>query len=309
MAESGSLTFFRCVLDRAIADVAREEYQRLTERMSPKDQGRHVDQALLDLNQLQKGISPDYKSKWTALFYLTWFQPRQVHLAYTVLRHVFDNLEKKPPRQVIDFGCGSWAVRIALSVLLAEKSSSQNVAVHGIDYSKPMIRIGANLWRKLTELVRENARDNRFAGKLFRTLDLMTDSCNSSMSYETSVALPATRGATSSDDCWLTAIHATYPSNRDDMETVFRRIRKEHEPVIELVTFFNRRDPSDPRCFFGQLGFTELPIDFDQKVDWLIEISRWRSELSMKLKPSTRSLLTSRVPWNVKSDNLAMIRE
>lgn len=309
MPESESLTFVRRVLDRAIADVAREEYQRLTERMSPKDQERHVDRALLDLNQLQKGISPDYKSKWTALFYLTWYQPRQIHLAYTALRYVFDNLKQKPPRQVIDFGCGSGAVQIALSILLAEDSPPQNVAVHGIDSSKSMMRIGKDLWRKFSEMVRDSVRSSRFAEKLCRTLDLMTDSCSFDTSYEAAVALHAAREATSSGDCWFTAIHASYLSNRKDMRRVFSRIREEHEPVIELVTFFNRRDPSDPRYFFWQLGFTELSIPFDQKVDSLTEIPRWRRELSMELNLTNRSLLTSFVSWNVKSDNVVMIRK
>ena len=311
MAESGSLTFVRRVLDCAIADVAREEYQRLTEGMRSEDREKFVGGALDDLNKLGRGISPNYRSEWIALFYLTWYQPRQVHLAYTALRYLFDNLKQKPPRRIIDFGCGSWAVQIALSILFAEKSPSQNVAVHGIDSSEPMMRIGGDLWRKFRKMmVLESARGSRFAEKLRRALDLMTDSCSYDTSYEASAALHAARGAISSDDCWLTAIHATYPSNRNYMETVFRRIRKEHEPVIEMVTFYDRYDAGNPRPFYGELGFTEKKISsFRVGGNSLTKITKWRKELLTELKNlNNRRLLTTSVPWNLKGEEVVMIR-
>lgn len=311
MAESEPLTFVLRVLDRAIADVAREEYRRLTEGMRPEDREKFVGGALDDLNnKLGRGISPNYKSEWIALFYLAWYQPRQVLLAYAALRHVFDNLKQKPPRRIIDFGCGSWAVQTALSILIAENSPSQNVAVYGIDSSEPMMRIGRDLWRKFNEMVRDSARGSSFARKLRRTLDLMVDSCNYNTSYEAFTALHAARGATSPDDCWLTAIHATYPSNRNDIETVFRRIRKEHEPVIELVTFYDRYDDGNPRPFYGELGFTERKISsFLVEENSLMKITQWRKELLAKLKNlSNWRLLTKSVPWNLKGDEVVMIR-
>ena len=311
MAESGPLTFVLRVLDRAIADVAREEYQRLTEGMRPEDREKFVGGALDDLNnKLGRGMSPNYKSEWIALFYLTWYQLRQVHLAYTVLRYLLDNLKQEPPRQVIDFGCGSGAVQIALSILLAENSAWQNVAVHGIDSSEPMMRIGRDLWRKFRKrIVNESDRSGgvHFAGKLRRTLYLMSSSCSYDTSYKASAALPATREATSSGDCWLTAIHASYQSNRKDMEAVFGRIRKEHEPVIELVTFFDRYDP---RLFFERLGFMKkMKPRSDLKVNSSTEITRWRKELREELKNlSNWRLLMTSVTWTLKGDDVVMIR-
>lgn len=86
MGESDSITLVREVLDRAISEVAEAEYSRLTEGMSLKVQTESVDAALKSLMMLQKGISPKYSSEWIALFYLTWYQPRQIHLAYATLR-------------------------------------------------------------------------------------------------------------------------------------------------------------------------------------------------------------------------------
>lgn len=120
-----------------------------------------MEQALADLGNLQQGIPPDYNDKGVALFYLTWYQPRQIFLAYSALRHVIR--EQKPPSRIIDYGCDASAVQIAMSILtvqwlhgvsIRQRPSYNPSAVHGIDPSEPMRRIGEVLWRKFEKEIK-----------------------------------------------------------------------------------------------------------------------------------------------------------
>ena len=67
MDESDSAALIGEALDRAIAKVAEEEYGRLAEGMSLRDQTASVDKALSSLMELQKGHEPDYNSEWVSL--------------------------------------------------------------------------------------------------------------------------------------------------------------------------------------------------------------------------------------------------
>ena len=140
-----------------------------------------MENALNSLLQLQRGYEPDYNSEWVSLFYLTWFQPRQVHLAYAALRqHV---AEQQVPPYVIDYGCGAWAVQIALAILLAEETELQGLGVHGIDPNEPMREIGKKLWRKFRESVGMFSDDHFFGVCLQAALGSMEDSysCHASL--------------------------------------------------------------------------------------------------------------------------------
>ncbi len=87
MLESDSAASIRDVLDRAIADVAKMEYARLTVGMDLEGRKQHVDGALESLKDLGRGGKP-YYDEWIALFYLTWHQPRHIHLA-SLVSHIF----------------------------------------------------------------------------------------------------------------------------------------------------------------------------------------------------------------------------
>lgn len=318
-------------LDCAIAEAAKTEYDQLTEGMSPSDQGKFVEQALAALGNLQKGIPPNYNDKGVALFYLTWYQPRQIFLAYSALRHVLR--EQKPPSRIIDYGCGVSAVQIALSILTVQWLHSVSIrqrpgyntsAVHGIDPSEPMRRIGEVLWRKFEKevksrlpLLRSSKPPETFDSGLLDTVKSMTDSCESHASYEIYANSHATRHASVPDDCWLTAMHAVYDSNRQDMETVFSRIREEQEPTLELVTFSRDRRSGDKQRFFGTLGFEEvkLPSMPDLETNSLESTTRWRRHLWKNLKNEMQNrqshqYLRQSVEWNPRVvNNTVMIRE
>ena len=85
MCAADPLASVRSALDRAIAEVAEAEYGRLAHGVPLDTQAKRVDAALQSLGRLKQGTPPDYDSEWVVLFYVTWYQPRQVHLAYATL--------------------------------------------------------------------------------------------------------------------------------------------------------------------------------------------------------------------------------
>ena len=300
MLESDSATPIRDALDRAIADVARAEYARLAEGMDLGEQRLHVNDALESLKDLGRGGKPHY-GEWTALFYLTWYQPRHIHLAYTVLRQQIS--KQRTPSQVIDFGCGAWAVQIALAILTCEKPALQDLIVHGIDCSRPMRQMGERLWRELRDLVGDNAQDP-ICRLLRETLDTLTDSCTCHASYDALVSDGAV-GPSTSDDCWFTAFHVVYPSNQRELETVFQRIRRDWTPVLELLTTDDRK--REHATFFGgsDLTIEQTPWGPEQ----LELTTQWRRTLRRHLGvEGTADLidnyLSKPVRWNPWSNGI-----
>lgn len=345
------------LLDSAIAEVATTYYDRLTRCMSHPDKREFVNQALEELLKLQKGNSPDYNSEGTVLFYLTWYQPRQIFLAYSALRHVVR--KQNPPSRIIDYGCGASAVQIASSILAAElsllpaeklrraacseRSRTFPFAVHGIDPSEPMREISGFLWQNFKEKVESKVRDvNLSLSRIFQgsrgpaehdsifeslldTMRSMTNSCRYP-SYEAMRSHRRARHASAPDDCWLTAVHVAYESNLPDMEAVFRRIRKEQEPSLEMVTFSRGSDTHLKRQnFFREHGFEEevslrLPVpegnvlmpegdEIVPKENRLGKTTDWRCTLVEMVEDEKQRLLYRDVEWVVPSvANVVMIR-
>ena len=67
------------LLEGAILEVAKSEYARLSAGLAPHQVATRVGDALESLGGLRRGVAPAY-DEWDALFYLTWYQPRQINL-------------------------------------------------------------------------------------------------------------------------------------------------------------------------------------------------------------------------------------
>lgn len=135
------------LLDQAIQETARSEFIRLDERLTPKeDVRRKVESALKSLDLLRSGDGvPDYDDPWTAVFYLTWFQPRQVNLIYSHLKRSNERLPQG--LRVVDLGCGCSATMFALAVFAATSGQHEaRISVHGLDPSRAMRQLGLQLW-------------------------------------------------------------------------------------------------------------------------------------------------------------------
>lgn len=146
-------------LDRAITRVANNQYNGLSDKMSPTELGDKVHWSLNSLRELQRGNPPNYNDPWIALFYITWYQPKQIHLAHSLIEEqktirntnslLIDNSQSL---HVIDFGCGALAMKFAVAWAVAEALENgeqfSSVKVDSYDVNTPMLRIGISLWNE-----------------------------------------------------------------------------------------------------------------------------------------------------------------
>ena len=219
------------VLDKAIAGVARKELQRRSEGRPPREVSRRVDGALRALDGLRRGQQPPY-DEWDSLFYLTWYQPRQVHLLVSLLQAA----EGFPERsQVVDVGCGAGALQVALAFSMAEQPSKRavGVCVSGIDDGRPMRRIGESLWLELRALAEldpalENLRD---------VMNDMSDRRASYSSYGSYARSSGAMAATAKrHPHWLTATHVVYEETREKLRRTLAEVCAGKDPDGILVT-------------------------------------------------------------------------
>ncbi len=69
------------ILSDSIIRVAQKEFQQLSNGLDGKQQSKYIDSSLKALGDLRHGRMPNYSDRWVALFYATWFQPRQINIA------------------------------------------------------------------------------------------------------------------------------------------------------------------------------------------------------------------------------------
>lgn len=165
------------IIDSAIAEVGRAEFNRLSDGLDVVQVRDKISYALNQLDRLNRNpkyvmepdntmypISsmPDYATddptndQWLALFYMLWYQPRQVLLA----RDVFSSLlapRTEPwllmsdrPIEVLDYGCGTLAGLFGLTIAAYESpyqgQTATSVKVFNHDSSHAMIALGRKLW-------------------------------------------------------------------------------------------------------------------------------------------------------------------
>ncbi len=294
-------------LDMAIVTVAEDEYRRLSTGKSPKECLNRVTKALESMGGLQKGNEPKY-NEWDALFYLTWYQPRQINLAFAIVRRFLSGKSL----HVIDVGCGSFAVQIAVAIAVAKKHlrhTDINVTIQGIDRSKHMRRIGKMVWSTFKSIVDKKLR----LSNLSRTCDAMTESCGSYDSndwyYRSGAA--HTRRSSSHGECWLMAIHAVYESNKHDVRRSLAAIRKKSTPALVVVTSHSSK--SGEAWFAAGDEFEEMTTQLPWSGN-LPKTTAWRSDLLDRLpKPPPNivcNYLETPVQWNPpKNDPVILFRK
>ena len=233
---------FADTLDQAIVNVAEAEYSRLNSRISPDIRAGAVAGALHSLADLSHGTPPKY-NEWEALFYLTWYQPRQINLALAIIRHF---LATPQPLHIIDVGCGALATQMAMAVAVAESTAQyqqiapldhQNVEyseVHGIDPSSPMRNIGRLLWNQLRSIIKKEPK-LALLHRAFETVEENSHVYGSLKDYYRSDFYHR-GGIYPSMNCLLTAFHAVYKSNANQLQKDFTQIRQNSGPAYEAVT-------------------------------------------------------------------------
>lgn len=227
-------------LDEAIARVAASEYRRLASGLSSHEVSARVHGALESLDGLKHGRLPTY-DEWDALFYLTWYQPRHIHLVYTLFHH--GTREFPALSQVIDIGCGAGATQVALAFSMAEQPSSfgaADVSVHGIDPSEPMRAIGEALWLELWDQA-ERDPELEDLGKAMGDISARCASYGSYEAYAASPSAVAAKGA--GHPHWLTAVHAVYEETKSDLRRLLGEVCADLEPKGILVTSDDGKEP------------------------------------------------------------------
>ncbi len=294
MGDPESTDRARHALDKAIAKVAEDEYGRLSAGLTPEECAQQVEDALQALSGLASGERPEY-TEWEALMYLTWYQPRQVHLVYSVLPRPF------PPDgqlRVVDLGCGAWAVQLAIAILAAEAPSVKEISVRGIDPSLAMRRLGWKLWAAFLDEAKESGLD-----RLVQVTTAMSRSSGSS-DYQTWVASAERREDGSENGLsWLTAVHAVYQDNWSELKQVYRDVHRRVAPSVELVTTSRRTKKEDlVRVLVSQpCGGTLASVP--AVACWkgsAVNTTNWRRALKVALG-SSHPFLKNEVEWDRQS--------
>ena len=186
---------------------------------------RYAEKSLSSLDRLKLGDMPEYND-WDALFYPTWYQPRQVNLVYSILngikidgtdRGIFGNGDEKI--RVIDFGCGCLATNIAVAIAASDLATQDcqvpEIVIDNIDNSPEMIHVGKRIWESFQDKMRVQVK---------HPICSIFDKIN----YETHTSLSTLNDPSPSTLCYLTSIHCAYRQS-------LYRIRKN---LVDLIHRF-----------------------------------------------------------------------
>ncbi len=293
-------------IDEAITTVARERFLQLAGDMqSPNlltETAQKVESSLYSLARLQSKSIPEYDD-WDALFYLTWYQPRQINLVYSVLTGISTNLEfeNKPLwiRDVspiengkfyfIDFGCGCLATMFAVSVAAADSIAYGNrvsrIVIECIDNSSAMVELGEKTWGRFVSFMKEMYPKH----PICRIFDGLLIRYNT----HTEVDLYDLESLSENTPCYLTAFHCAYEDNIDQIRSDLGSLVEQYNPdgvVLTTQAFKNEsRILSDCLPSTALSGYIEKPIHDHVKPQFggsLGRVTEWRRNLLGMLSQS-----------------------
>ena len=289
-------------LDRAIAKVAKDEFKRLRSGLSRFEVAQEVEAALNSLDGLSRGDMPEYDA-WDALFYITWYQPRQVNLAYSLISKALENSLTTPNNRmhVVDFGCGAMAMRFGLALAVADLLK-QGVRIKEIrldmaDNSDFMIDIGREVWKNFKRRVSKSPNLQYIS----RACEIITPRTNKIISEW-------------GDDCWVSAIHTIYKDNKNDVQKKMRSLVSELKPSVlftttnasiesdRLLSFINPSNSKSYRVHQMQNFSYQFEGELNRVSNWRYEV---RNEIGKYLHPSNidmnfvQNYLKGSVKWDV----------
>lgn len=214
-------------LDASIAHVAKDEFAHLSRGLGIVKTTKEIYWALQALEGLQQNVMPTYDA-WDSLFYLTWYQPSHINLAYTLARRIPVGVNPlrtgKGRLHVVDFGCGALAMQFGLALAGAEtlkrRGACPKISIVSIDESDPMRSIGIKMWHQFVEEISDMDKYPRLKG--------LRQICSAMKIRKEHKAKAATR--------WLTALHVAYEENAEEVEDALDKKVKEWEPDVVLVT-------------------------------------------------------------------------
>ena len=289
MCTADPLASVRAAIDRAIAEVAEAEYGRLAHGVPPDAQATQVDAALQSLRTAAAGNPTGLR----------------LRLGRSVLPHLVPTppssprLRRAPPvclgeqsttMRSPTTDAAPVAVQLALAIALTEEDCA-GAAVHGLDPSVPMRRLGQKLWSKFNDILGKHFPNDDFAQSLAINLEFIAESSRTHIC----LADAASHLPVPTADCWFTAVHAIYQTNEADLQDVLRPAEDDNAPAFAVATFDGY---SQRTSFFRKLGFESATL----AATWVGDCpatTRWRHRL-VSLLPDfgCKYLLNSPVTWD-----------
>lgn len=200
-----------CLLDRAVADVARREY----DSMSHSDQV--IGHALAQLGHLRSGNqSPDYEASGVALFYLLRYQYSHVNLSATCFDYLLNS--QSCPNTIIDVGSGCLNALLGLVIaigadgkrFITDTTRPDHRYFIAIETAKSMATCGEQLWKRFRFLVNDAHHHKPHLFALQSALGSWT------LSWISSDGLPDLL-RDKPNPRWHTEFHAIDPSNVENL--------------------------------------------------------------------------------------------
>ena len=281
-------------LPRALSDsivkVAEDELARLSGGLDRGAVTEAVENALDELKGLQSGRIPDYEDEWVALFYMTWFQPAQINLAYSMINTMVNGrapekaaMTDKGGLHVVDFGCGALAMQFAVAFAAADALQMgervASIRICSMDASQAMVDIGSKVWERFKIEVKGSTE-----------LAILNEACEALKPTRTVTfwhSVP-TRG----EDSWLSALHTFYATNVESVKDWLARIANRTKPDVGFITSHGSgRGHELIRTVspFENGDFSDIVTAFDGELEG---ITRWRRNLDCP-----HDYLKRRVKW------------
>ena len=292
-------------LDRAITRVANGQYNGLSDKMSPTELGDKVHWSLNSLGGLQQGNPPDYNDPWIALFYLTWYQPKQIQLARALIEERNTNsllIDNSQNLHVIDFGCGTLAMKFATAWAVAEalenREQISSVTVDSYDANPSMIRLGISLWDEFKAQIQNIPN----LVQLFKAINMIKGQC-STTNHTSTIKIDK------SSTVWLSAIHTVYNNNTEQVKAELANLSHITNPNIGFLS--GHDNPNQPHLLRQVSPFVNTQYNHRGRTlspkynDVLPGITQWRRSINTQI-PRQHTFLNGNVTWGF-SDALGWI--
>lgn len=297
-------------LNQSIAEAATEQWGRLTgqnqrirtNRLNSsltKAYNKHeyqiyrkrsVENSLRSLDRLKQGDMPDYND-WDALFYLTWYQPRQVNLVYSMLNGLkIDGTDRnilgsdRCKIRVLDFGCGCLATNIAVAIAAADLAAQNYhvpiIEIDNIDISPAMILVGERIWELFQNKMRVPHKH-----PIRSIFDRVT--------YKTHSSLSSLGEPSPDTHCYVTAIHCAYEQSHSLVRRNLQDLVRRFNPTgLFLTTHLSKSDILEKVTPRRQMDKQHYELLYNGPiVSWFSgeanKITKWRRTLlENHLRPS-----------------------
>ena len=221
------------LLDQAISRVGRQAFDGLA---GPNARGAWypINGAFLQLRRLIDGDMPVYDA-WSALFYLLWYQTKQINVAYRAIqaRRRDDTLTDNGRLHIIDFGCGALAFQFGTSLAIADAlQRGENITyvrVDSIDTCDEMLRLGRHTW----ELFCESLGNEPQLGPLRHACELIE--WNAQVAFADDELIQNVHRQENAE-IWLSALHFVYHENIPNVLESLRTMINRYRPDVGFLT-------------------------------------------------------------------------